>query len=67
MELTPAQKTALAQRVFDEFGSFVAHELEYQVEDMKDNDELSWDYYLDTKATEDITKLIVDMIAVPVS
>ena len=67
MELTPDQKTALAQRVFDEFSSFVTSELEYQVEDMKDNDQLSWDYYLDTKATEDITKLIVDMIAVPVS
>ena len=67
MELTPDQKTALAQRVYDEFGSFIASELEYQVEDMKDNDELSWDYYLDIKATDDITKLIVDMIAVPVS
>lgn len=67
MELTPDQKTALAQRVFDEFNSFVAHELEYQVEDMKDNDELSWDYFLEAKDAEDITKLIVDMIAVPVS
>lgn len=67
MELTPDQKTALAQRVFDEFNSFVTAELEYQVEDMKDNDELSWDYYLEAKDAEDITKLIVDMIAVPVS
>ncbi len=66
MELTPAQKTALAQRVFDEFGSFIASELEYQVENMKDNDELSWDYYLDTNASKDITQLVVDMIAVPV-
>lgn len=67
MELTPDQKTALAQRVYDEFNSFVTAELEYQVEDMKDNDELSWDYYLEAKDAEDITKLIVDMIAVPVS
>ena len=29
MELTPDQKTALAQRVYDEFGSFIASELEY--------------------------------------
>lgn len=67
MELTPDQKTALAQRVYDEFNSFVTAELEYQVEDMKDNDELSWDYFLEAKDAEDITKLIVDMIAVPVS
>ena len=67
MELTPDQKTALAQRVFDEFNSFVTAELEYQVEDMKDNDELSWDYFIEPKDAEDITKLIVDMIAVPVS
>ena len=67
MELTPDQKTALAQRVYDEFSSFVSSELEYQVENMKDNDELSWDYYLEAKDAEDITKLIVDMVAVPVS
>lgn len=67
MELTPDQKTALAQRIFDEFNSFVSAEFEYQVEDMKDNDELSWDYYIKPEDEEDIRNLLIDMIAVPVS
>ena len=67
MDLTPDQKIALAQRIYDNFGSFVSSELEYQIEDMKDNDELDWDYYLDPKDAKDITQLLVDLIAVPVS
>ena len=66
MELTSDQKLALAQRIFDNFGSYVSSELEYQVEDMKDNDELDWEYYLEPKDAKDITKLVIDMIAVPV-
>jgi len=67
MNLTDDQRQALAQRVFDNFKSYVREELEYQVEDMKDNDQLSWEYYLKDSDREDITQLIVDMIAVPVS
>ena len=37
MNLTTDQKQALAQRIYDEFGGFVKDELEYQIEDMKDN------------------------------
>ena len=67
MDLTAAQKLTLAQRIFDNFGSFVSSELEYQVEDMKDNDEIDWEYYLNNSDADDITKLVIDMIAVPVS
>jgi len=66
MNLTTDQKLALAQRIADEFGSFVNSELDYQVEDMKDNDELSWEYYIQPEDAKDITNLVVDMIAVPV-
>lgn len=67
MDLTADQKLALAQRIFDNFGSYVSSELEYQVEDMKDNDMLDWEYYLTNADADDITKLVIDMIAVPVS
>lgn len=67
MELTTNQKLALAQRIADEFGGFIKSELDYQIEDMKDNDELDHSYYLESSAAEDITKLVVDIIAVPVS
>ena len=66
MNLTDDQRQALAQRVFDNFENYVRDELEYQVEDMKDNDQLAWEYYLKDEDREDITHLIVDMIAVPV-
>ena len=66
MELTPDQKIALAQRIYDEFSNFVSSELEYQVDNMKDCDELDWEYYLDPKDAKDITNLVVDLVAVPV-
>ena len=67
MNLTTDQKLALAQRIFDEFNSFVSSELEYQVEDMKDNDQLDWSYLIKPEDEDDIRKLLIDMIAVPVS
>ena len=67
MNLTDDQRQALAQRVFDNFENYVRDELEYQVEDMKDNDKLAWEYYLTDKDREDITNMIIDLIAVPVS
>jgi predicted unusual protein kinase regulating ubiquinone biosynthesis (AarF/ABC1/UbiB family) len=55
MNLTTDQRLALAQRIVDEFGGFIRDELDYQIEAMKDTDELDHSYYL------------VDIIAVPVS
>ena len=67
MNLTIDQRLALAQRIADEFMGFVKEELAYQVDDMKDNDELDHSYYVSTSDSEDITKLVIDLIAVPVS
>ena len=67
MNLTNDQRIALVQRITDEFGVFVKSELSYQIEDMKDNDELDHSYYVSTSDVEDITKLVIDLIAVPVS
>ena len=67
MNLTSDQKLALAQRISDEFTGFVKEELTYQVEDMKDNDELDHLYYVTPSDVEGITKLVIDLIAVPVA
>ncbi len=67
MTLTTQQRLALAQRIADEFGGFLSSELEYQVEDMKDSDELDHSYYILQEDREDIMKLVIDMVAVPVS
>lgn len=67
MTLTTQQRLALAHRIADEFSGFISSELEYQVEDMKDNDELAHSYYILEEDREDIMKLVIDMIAVPVS
>ena len=67
MNLTNDQRLALAQRITDEFGVFINSELTYQVDDMKDNDELDHSYYVSTSDIEDITKLVIDLIAVPVA
>ena len=67
MNLTNDQCLALAQRISDEFNLFVKEELAYQVDDMKDNDMLNHDYYITPSDQEDITKLVIDLIAVPVA
>lgn len=65
--LTPDQHLALAQRIVDEFSGFVIEELEYQVENMKDNDQLSYDYFINPTDSDIIKSLVVDLITVPVS
>ena len=67
MKLTAEQRIALAERIADEFTGFVREEYNYQVENMKDNDELDWGYVPSIQDAEDITKLVTDLIAVPVS
>ena len=66
MTLTEEQKLALAHRIHREFTSFIKEEMKYQVESMKDDDELAWEYHLTDQDAEDIRELVVDMIAVPV-
>ena len=68
MQLNAEQRLALAQRIADEFRGFVREELQYQVEDMKDNDELSWDYYVQDVDRDAILGEVIDLISsVPVS
>lgn len=67
MNLSNDQRLALAQRITDEFQSFINEELVYQVEDMKDNDELDHSYYITSTDQKEITKLVIDLIAVPVA
>ena len=66
MDLNNEQRLILAQRIADEFKGFVKEELQYQVEDMKDNDELSWDYYVQDADQAEVLRLVIDLIAVPV-
>ena len=47
--------------------SFVKEELAYQVDVMKDNEELDHSYYVTPSDQKDITKLVIDLIAVPVA
>jgi len=62
MNLTTDQKQALAQRIYDEFSGFVKDELEYQIEDMKDNDMLSWEYYSTPEDQQEILSLVRNMV-----
>lgn len=66
MTLTDEQKLALAHRINQQVSSFLREEMKYQLESMKDDDELAWEYHLTDQDAEDIIELVVDMIAVPV-
>ena len=66
MELTQEQRLILTQRIADEFAGFVKEELQYQVESMKDTDELSWDYYVTPADESAVLRAVMDTIAVPV-
>lgn len=66
MKLTLDQKITLAQRIADEISGFVFDEYKFQVEAMKDNDELEWGYDPNGEDGEDIRKMVIDLITVPV-
>ena len=68
MQLNADQRLVLAQRIADEFTGFVKEELQYQVEDMKDNDELSWDYFVQDADQEAVLQEVINLVSgVPVS
>ena len=67
MNLTDEQKLALAQRISAQFNDWVNDELTYQVEEMKDDDELSYEYYANPADSRDIKDLVADLILVTVS
>ena len=67
MNLTDKQRILLAQRISDEFGGFINQELQYQIESLKDDDILDWDYYANEVDTKAIRDLVIELITVPVA
>ncbi len=67
MKLTAEQKTILAQRIADEFKAWMVEETEYQIDNMKDNDELDWSYYMSEWDRAEVSQMVEKMIVgVPV-
>ena len=67
MKLTTGEQNLLAQRIAKQFDQWITEEMQYQIEDMKDMDELSWEYYYNTEDREVVLRLVQSMISVPVS
>ena len=67
MKLTAQQKTILAERIADEFSAWLQEETKYQIDNMKDNDELDWSYYLSEWDRADVAQMVEKLIiGVPV-
>ena len=67
MKLTAQQKTILAERNADEFSGWLKEETRYQIDNMKDNDELDWSYYLSEWDRADVAQMVEKLIiGVPV-
>ena len=67
MKLTAEQKTILAQRIAGEFKAWMVEEMEYQIDNMKDNDELDWSYYMSEWDRAEVAQMVEKMIVgVPV-
>ncbi len=67
MKLTAQQKTILAERIADEFSAWLQEETKYQIDNMKDNDELDWSYYLSEWDRADVAQMVEKtIIGVPV-
>lgn len=62
MKLTDDQKVLLSQRIYDVLSEFYDKELSYQVEAMKDLDELDWDYNVTPEDSEEVYKMLQDLI-----
>ena len=62
MKLTAEQKTILAQRIADEFKAWMVEETEYQIDNMKDNDELDWSYYMSEWDRAEVSQMVEKMI-----
>lgn len=67
MNLTKDQTQELAQRIYNELTGFMKEELQYQIEDMKDNDLLSWEYFSTVEDEREILSLVNDMVTTAVT
>ena len=57
----------LAERIADEFSGWMKEETEYQIDTMKDNDELDWSYYMSEWDRAEVSQMVEKMIVgVPV-
>lgn len=67
MKLTAEQKTILSERIANEFKAWMVEEMEYQIDNMKDNDELDWAYYMSEWDRAEVSQLVENMVVgVPV-
>ena len=67
MKLTTGEQNQLAQRIATQFDQWITEEMQYQIEDMKDMDELSWEYYYNPEDRDAVLRLVQSMLSVPVS
>ena len=63
MKLTPAQTQQLSQLIANEFKAWMSEEMEYQLDFMKDQDELDWGYYLNEWDRQAVAEEVLKMIA----
>ena len=63
MKLTPAQTQQLSQLIANEFKAWMCDEMEYQIDSMKDNDELDWGYYLNEWDRQAVAETVMKLIA----
>ena len=61
MNLTEQQKIQLSQLVYESFSSFYEEELKFQVEALKDNDELNWTYVVTPEDSETIYQKVKEL------
>ena len=64
MNLTEQQKIKLSQLVYNSFSQFYEEELKFQVESLKDNDELNWLYSVTPQDSEEIYDKVQDLFRV---
>ena len=63
MKLTPAQTQQLSQLIANEFKAWMNEEMEYQIDFMKDQDELDWNYYLNEWDKQAVADAVMKMIS----
>jgi len=63
MKLTPAQTQQLSNLIANEFKAWMSEEMEYQLDFMKDQDELDWGYYLNEWDRQAVAEEVIKKIA----
>ena len=63
MKLTDDQINMLSERIFDAMGGWFDDEMTFQLDYMKDNDELDWNYYLDGADNMKVFRLVQKLVA----